>query len=110
MRAIDQPGAVIDPRQATSLRAWAIVQYAVWLCGAAAFLALLLRPQLGLHAIWNVLIPAAPAVFVFLPGVWRNICPLGASALFTRRFYRLGGRPACAFIRLAANSGRHRGL
>lgn len=65
--------------------AWRAAQYAAWLCGAGIFAAVVLTPHAGLHALWNVLIPAAPALFAFVPGVWRNICPLGATALAARR-------------------------
>ncbi len=61
------------------------MQIAVWLVGVAIFVALLGAPTIGLHAFWNVLIPVAPAVVVFVPGVWRNVCPLASTALFSRK-------------------------
>jgi len=64
--------------------AWRAAQTAVWLVGAAILAALLFAPSLGLHAFWNVLIPVAPALVAFAPGVWRNICPLGTTALLSR--------------------------
>jgi len=45
---------------------------------------LLLRPSVGLLAFWSVLIPLAPAILAVAPGLWRNICPLGSTALFPR--------------------------
>lgn len=64
--------------------AWRAIQITVWTAGALLFWALIFSPQAGLHAFWNVLIPVAPAVFAFVPGIWRNVCPLGATALFPR--------------------------
>lgn len=64
--------------------AWRAIQVAVWLVGLAILVALVVHPPTGLHAFWNVLIPVAPAVFVFAPGVWRNVCPLGSTALALR--------------------------
>ncbi len=61
--------------------AWRAVQVLVWLVGLTIFFSLLIRPQLGLHLFWNILIPVAPALLVFAPGVWRNVCPLGSTAL-----------------------------
>jgi len=48
-------------------------------------LALMIRPRFGLSALWRVLIASAPALLVFAPGIWRNICPLATSANLLRR-------------------------
>jgi len=80
-----QTTALLTPRART---AWRIVQFAVWLVGAAIVLALLIRPVIGIHAFWNVLIPVAPALLVFAPGLWRNICPLASTALLARHMDR----------------------
>lgn len=64
---------------------WRALQAAVWLVGAGIVLALLVAPELGLHALWDVLIPVAPALLVFAPGVWRNVCPMATTALLPRR-------------------------
>lgn len=67
-----------------AVRAWRAVQAAVWLVGLGIFLALLFWPSVGLHAFWNVLIPVAPALLAFAPGLWRNICPLASTVLLPR--------------------------
>ncbi len=64
--------------------AWRTLQTAVWAIGLAILAALLWQPTLGIHAFWNVLIPVAPALLVVAPGLWRNICPLGSTALVPR--------------------------
>ena len=69
-------------------------RHAVWLCGqlltwaAGIFIwgALIFNPDLGLHLLWNVLIPVAPALLVLAPGVWRNVCPLGSMSLAPHHF------------------------
>ncbi len=66
------------------LRVWRVLQTVLWLAGAGILVALLFAPELGIHAFWNVLIPAAPALLVVAPGVWRNVCPLGATGLLPR--------------------------
>jgi len=66
------------------LVAWRAVQTAVWLVGVAIVAALLWAPDVGIHAFWNVLIPVAPALLAFAPGLWRNICPMATNALFLR--------------------------
>lgn len=64
--------------------AWRLLQTLVWLTGATIMVLLVVQPDLGLVALWNILIPVAPALLVFAPGLWRNICPLGNTALAAR--------------------------
>ncbi len=63
---------------------WRTVQAIVFALGLAIIAALVWRPQLGLTALWNVLIPVAPVLLVVAPGIWRDICPLATTALFPR--------------------------
>ncbi len=63
---------------------WRALQVLVGLVGAGMIAALFLDPGLGLHAFWNVLIPVAPALLVVSTGLWRNICPLGSTAMLAR--------------------------
>jgi len=71
------------------MRNWARVQTAMVVLAVCLGVALLVWPRFGLHAFWNVLIPAAPALVVLAPGLWRNICPLGTTSQMPRR---LAGR------------------
>lgn len=64
--------------------AWRAVQTAVFLLGLGIVTALLLWPRVGLTALWNVLVPVAPALLVLAPGLWRNVCPLASAALWSR--------------------------
>lgn len=68
----------------STIKAWRIVQLAVWVLGVAIVVALFLWPKIGIHAFWNVLIPVAPALLAIAPGLWRNICPLASTSLFAR--------------------------
>ncbi len=65
-------------------RVWRMTQVVVWLVGLTILALLVALPQVGIHAFWNVLIPVAPAVLVFVPGVWRNVCPMGSTTLAPR--------------------------
>lgn len=56
------------------------------------WVALIVRPALGLHLLWNVLIPVAPALLVVAPGIWRNVCPLGSMSLMPHHFGLSRGR------------------
>jgi hypothetical protein len=57
-----------------------------WAAGMFIWGALIAKPQLGLHLLWNVLIPLAPALLVLAPGIWRNVCPLATLSLAPQRF------------------------
>lgn len=53
---------------------------------ALAIAALLaLEPEIGLPLFWGLIIPALPLVFMFMPGLWRNLCPLATSNQIPRR-------------------------
>ena len=60
---------------------WHWAQVLALAAGMFIWGALIFKPSLGLHLLWNVLIPVAPALFVVAPGVWRNLCPLGTLSL-----------------------------
>lgn len=68
------------------LSIWRFLQVLIWLVGMFIWSALIFSPKLGLHLLWNVLIPVAPALFVLAPGVWRNVCPLGSFSLIPHHF------------------------
>jgi hypothetical protein len=62
-----------------SLMIWRIVQAAVWLVGAVILFFLLVYPPIGTVLLWNVLITAAPLLFVIAAGLWRNVCPIAST-------------------------------
>jgi nitrite reductase (NADH) large subunit len=56
-----------------ALRAGSIV-------GALAVAALLIAaPDTGLFVMWKLVIPLLPLLFLTIPGLWRNLCPLAAA-------------------------------
>ncbi len=67
-----------------SMLIWRLAQASVWLIGAAILFALFFIPSAGLLLFWNILIPVAPALFVVMVGVWRNVCPLATTNLLPR--------------------------
>ena len=68
------------------LRAWRAVQYILLLAGLSLVATLIYQPVIGINIFWNIFIPAAPALIVIAPGLWRNICPLATFALLPRQF------------------------
>ena len=67
---------------------WRVAQVILAVAGFALLPALIWLPDLGIVLFWNILIPVAPAVFVLIPGVWRNICPMAIAGLLPRHFGR----------------------
>lgn len=63
---------------------WHTVQ-GLALAGAVLLVGLLIvRPATGIAILWNILIPAAPALLVVAPGLWRNLCPMATLSLLPR--------------------------
>ncbi|MCC6148632.1 MAG: ferredoxin [Planctomycetes bacterium] len=80
----DQPASprvIISPLE---LKVWRVLQGLVFLVGLVILVALFVAPKLGLHLLWNVLIPVAPALLVIAPGIWRNVCPMATTSLMPR--------------------------
>lgn len=67
---------------------WRVAQVILAVAGVALLPTLIWLPDLGIVLFWNILIPVAPAVFVLIPGVWRNICPMAIAGLLPRHFGR----------------------
>lgn len=70
---------------------WRLLQGVFFGVGLFILIALLLKPELGLHVLWNVLIPVAPALLVLAPGLWRNVCPMGTASMIPHHL-RLSSR------------------
>ncbi|MEX2187394.1 MAG: hypothetical protein WD875_11385 [Pirellulales bacterium] len=60
---------------------WRLAQWLAWVAGMFIWGTLIFKPEIGLHLLWNVLVPLVPALLVLAPGVWRNLCPLGSMSL-----------------------------
>lgn len=58
---------------------WQIARVISLAALAAVIVAMFVRPAGGLFVLFGVIIPLLPAVFLFAPGLWRNVCPLAAS-------------------------------
>jgi len=65
---------------------WNTVQMIFWFIGIALLLFMLFMPPVGVTLFWNILIPVAPVLLVVGTGFWRNVCPLGTTALLPDRF------------------------
>ncbi|MEY4488278.1 MAG: hypothetical protein RIQ79_786, partial [Verrucomicrobiota bacterium] len=67
---------------------WQALRYLSILAALGCVVLLVFKPALGLNFFWNVAVVSLPLVFLFAPGIWRNLCPLAA----TNQLPRLTGR------------------
>jgi len=77
---------LISRSSTPSLLFWKILQTLFWFVGVDLLLIMLFYPSLGITLFWNILIPAAPALFVLCAGIWRNICPLATTSMLADKF------------------------
>src|SRR5919108_1159140 len=59
--------------------AWQAIRVVTLLGAIALAAALVLVPDDGLYVMWKIVIPVLPVLWLVVPGLWRNICPLSAS-------------------------------
>jgi NADPH-dependent 2,4-dienoyl-CoA reductase/sulfur reductase-like enzyme/ferredoxin len=59
--------------------AWQVARAGTLAAGVALCVVLVLQPDTGLKLFWGLLVPALPIIWVVLPGLWRNLCPLATS-------------------------------
>jgi hypothetical protein len=64
---------------------WRLLRLASVLSALAVAALLELRPDIGPPLFWGLIVPVLPLVFMFAPGLWRNICPLATSNQAPRR-------------------------
>ncbi|MFM2119408.1 MAG: hypothetical protein RL722_876 [Pseudomonadota bacterium] len=64
---------------------WDLLRHASLFAALAMAALLLAEPRLGLTLFWGLAVPALPLVFLFAPGLWRNVCPLASSNQLPRR-------------------------
>ena len=74
------------------------------LCTQSGFEDFTLEP--GLHIMWDVVLPIAPATMAIIPGVWRNVCPLGTTSQLARHAGRSGGSPGSPATTTSGCAGR----
>lgn len=75
---------------------WRIAQVVVLAGAVGVVLLLFVQPRLGLWLTWDLLIPLVPALLLFAPQLWRNVCPIASvnqlPALLGRSSPRRPGR------------------
>jgi hypothetical protein len=69
---------------------WRIAQVGGILSTVTLLVGLVVRAEMALDILWNVLIPLVPASLLISPAIWRNVCPLATINLLVNR--PAGGR------------------
>ncbi len=64
---------------------WKALQWIFFTIGAFILYTLVFHEEIGIQLLWNFLIPIAPALLVIAPGIWRNVCPMAFTTLFSNR-------------------------
>jgi NADPH-dependent 2,4-dienoyl-CoA reductase/sulfur reductase-like enzyme/ferredoxin len=62
-----------------STGAWQLIRVGTLLGAIALAMTLVVAPDTGLFVLWKLIIPVLPLMWLVVPGLWRNICPLSAS-------------------------------
>jgi len=74
----------------TAARLWIAAQWAGVVLTLALLAGLVVRPELSLNILWNILIPLVPASLLVAPTLWRNVCPLATLNLVSNRAGSVG--------------------
>ncbi len=69
---------VLQPIPSTVLL-WRVARVSSLMVLVVLLLALVLRPDVALAALWYVAVPILPAVFFVNPALWRGLCPLATA-------------------------------
>ena len=59
--------------------AWQLIRVVTLLGAIGLAMALVVVPDDGLFVLWKLIIPVLPLLWLVVPGLWRNVCPLSAS-------------------------------
>ncbi len=69
----------MEMRRRLPIGGWRPLQAAAVLAVIGVCYVLMTQPGLGLLLFWSFAVPVLPLVFLFAPGLWRNVCPLAVS-------------------------------
>ena len=64
---------------------WRIAQVGGILSTVVLLMGLVVKPEIALDVLWNVVIPLVPASLLISPAIWRNVCPLATINLLINR-------------------------
>ncbi|HEY1721972.1 MAG TPA: FAD-dependent oxidoreductase [Magnetospirillaceae bacterium] len=65
---------------------WQVLRVATLLATIALVWVIFTLPNFGYMLFWGLAVPLLPAVFAFVPGLWRQVCPMGFLNQMPRTF------------------------
>lgn len=77
---------MLDLPSRLPLRGWQALRALVLAATCALLWACFAHPDRALALAWGLVVPLLPLVFLCLPGLWRNLCPLATSNQLPRVF------------------------
>ena len=73
-------------RQRVPQRSWQVCRFLSVGIGYGLIITAFTRPEAALFIFWRIIVPLLPLVMFVAPGIWRNICPMGALNQAPRMF------------------------
>ena len=73
---------------------WRTAQAVGVFATVALLVGLVMKAEIALDVLWNILIPLVPASLLISPAIWRNVCPLATINMLSNR--SSGGRTLTA--------------
>ncbi len=65
---------------------WQICRFLMVGMGYGLIITSFTRPEMALFIFWRVIVPLLPLLMFVAPGIWRNVCPMGALNQAPRMF------------------------
>ena len=78
-QATERQRRYLELRLRRPASAWPVLRAASVAATIALCATLLLRPDTGLFAFWDLIVPTLPLLWLVAPGLWRNVCPMAAT-------------------------------
>lgn len=86
MSATNPYPSYLEAPSALPAAAWHAARVLALACTAGVIALLFASPHAGLVLWWLVILPCLPLVFMFVPGLWRNLCPMATLNQVPRLF------------------------
>ena len=84
------------PRQLTvrvPREPWPYLRVVTFAAMVALAVTCAVAPRTGLPVLWGLVVPALPLLWMLLPGLWRNVCPMASANQVPRWLRFTQGRP-----------------
>ena len=73
------------PAPPQQIALWRTAQAVGVFATVALLVGLVVKAEIALDVLWNILIPLVPASLLISPAIWRNVCPLATINMLSNR-------------------------